>query len=220
MPSIGTQTKLSYNRKSKKFVSRRNKRMPFSKKQVKAIKKISELSSELKSKVITGNDASITQGSPYVVTLNSFGIAQGTDNDERIGEDIRIKDLWYKIHLYGGSAGLYSGGHCYSLTVLQHDGNEALTASSQISPLEFFPSGQDSEENYKILFHKVYTLNPSSVDNKYHSIKINGKKLRKVFFDDATTTVKRNSISIILKPLTSTVNRLEADWTGRLRWYD
>lgn len=219
MPSIGTQTAVTYNRKSKRFVNRK-KRMPFSKKQVKAIKKIAEHSSELKSKEVNGADVSITSPAPFAFTLNSFNLAEGDGDDERIGTKISVKDICYKFRVGPGSAGLSTLGHVYNINVIQHLGNETIGSSSQIGPLQFFQKANDTDEKYKILYHKTVTLQPSSQNNKFHNIKIKGKLLNQILFDVGTTTCQLNNVSLIVKPYTSVANELRLDYIARIRWYD
>lgn len=220
----GGKMTLLFKGKSKRVRGkfRKSRRLPFSKKQVKAIKKIAEHSSELKFKEdLNNNDASVTETAPTSHTLSSFSISQGTDNDERIGDKIKIKDLRYLLRVKPGSAGYdTTNGHIYRIRIIQFLSNDNPSSVSQLNPLEFNPPQEVADTTYKILYDRIFTLNPDDTNTKYHSIMIKGSRLQEIVFDDASTTVSQNNITFNVVPLTTTVDQLQTDLSVKIRYYD
>lgn len=213
-----------YQRKpSKQYRKRAPKKMmrPFSRKQVKAIVKLAQHSGELKQKSDSEVMTSLVETNPHLHDLGDFAIAQGTDNDERIGDKIRIKDLSYIVRLYPGSAGYdTTAGHQYRICVIQELDNGSFGTASFPNPGEFWPNAESADVRYKILFNKVYLLNPDDTNSKRHEFKIMGKKLRQVVFDDGVTTISQNNVKMAVIPLTTTANQLSVSTTARIRYYD
>ncbi len=74
---------------------------------------------ELKNKQDTELDASVTATAPFQHNMGDFALAQGVDNDERIGDKIRLRDYSIKIRVIPGSAGYNTtDGHLYRLSAI------------------------------------------------------------------------------------------------------
>lgn len=198
-----------------------SKRKPFSKKQVKAIVKIASKSTELKSKELSYTDSSITgSGGFYQRSLSEFTISQGPDNDERQGDKIRVKDMSCILRILPGSAGYdTTNGHDFRVLVYQELGINSI-ASSMPDPLSFFPRSEDVDSKYKVLYNKIYKLQPDDTNNIMCKINLSGKRLKDPVFDDAATTIHSNNIRVMVIPLTTTANQLQVVSKLRLRWYD
>lgn len=196
---------------------KRNSKMSFKKR----VQSIINLSTELKTKSDTEDDTSVVAATPFQHNINDFGIAQGVDNDERVGDKLRIKDYSLKIRVFPGSAGYNTTeGHTYRLTAIQKLGSAAFATADIPGPLDFWPNAESVDVKYKILFDKVFRLNPDVDNVKYYTIKLSGKRLQQIVFNDAASTVHKNDVVISLKPLTSTVNQLSLNCVARLRYYD
>lgn len=89
-------------RRLKKF---KLKGKPFTKKQVKAIKKIAEHTGELKVYDTSISSTSIVSGSLINLFSSSshYGIVQGDGQNERIGDELTIKDYNFKINFTSGT---------------------------------------------------------------------------------------------------------------------
>lgn len=196
------------------------KRLPFSKKQAKAIIKLSHKSQELKQKLDTETDASVTASAPFHHDIGDFALAEGTGQDERIGDNIKIKDLMFLIRVIPGSVGFNTTtGHTYRLFVYQNYDDSSILAVMP-GPLEFYPNPSIVNTSYKVLYNKVITLNPDNTNNKFHKIKIKGNMLKKVNFDIGASTITSNNVRCVLKPITDTANELQVVSSARIRYYD
>lgn len=209
-------------RKMRKRVVRKRARAPFSKRQAKAIIKLSKKSSELKMKEdLDNNDASFTATAPTTHNLSQLAIAQGTDNDERIGDKIKIKDLTYLLRIKPGSAGYdTTNGHVYRIYAVQYLGSNTPASLDGINALDFFPNAETADVKYKILHNRIYKINPDSQETKYHMVRLNGNKMKQIVFDDAATSVSQNNIKFNVVPLTTTVDQLQSDLSVKIRYYD
>lgn len=211
----------------RKFIKRtrrfkKKSKMPFTRRQAKAIKKLSVASSELKVKEdLANNLGSFTDSAPFQYSMNTMALAQGTDDDERIGDKIKVKNITYKLRIKPGSAGYNTtDGHMYRVCAVQTYDADAITAAVIPNPLENWPDYQTSNVKYKVLYNKVITLNPDVSNSKYHIINIQGKRLREIIFDNALTTLQTNHIDLFIKPLTTVNNQLQADYSVKLSYYD
>lgn len=221
MPYVKRSSKNKTSNKMYRKKYSNKKRMLFSKRQVKAIHKIAQNSGELKSKEdLSNNTSSITESSPLSYNLTTMALAQGDGSNERVGDKIRIKDIQYRIRVKPGSLGYdTTNGHVYRLLVIQGSNND-VGGVSNINPLEFFSTQQSNDSKYKILYNKIFRINPDSIETKFHIIKLEGHKFNQVIFDSGATTVSQNEIALRLTPLTTTALQLQADYSVRLRFYD
>lgn len=208
----------SYNKK---------KRMLFSKRQVKAIQKISQKSGELKKKELNFDSTGITLTSPLTASINGMAIAQGDGDDERIGDKLFIKDLDYKIQL---SAGLVDD--LVRVYIVQYDTDRTSYATSTNFPVgsgndsivSFMPDMDDTNGNkYKVLYDKVFKIGEkNNQENRLIKIHIPGQRLlnKYVEFDDTATTIIKGEIDCSVITNNTTATQIVANSIFRLRWYD
>lgn len=210
----------NFKKKPRKQMKRFPRR-PFSSKQVKAIVKLAQKSGELKQKSDIETMTSLVETNPHLHDLGDFAISQGTDNDERIGDKIKIKDLSYIVRLYPGSVGYdTSAGHQYRICCIQELDNGSFATASFPNPDEFWPNSETADVRYKLLYNKVVVLNPDVKNSMRHEFRISGNKLKQVVFDDALATISQNNVKMAVIPLSTTANQLSVTTNARIRYYD
>lgn len=218
MPNIGTQTRMSFKSRSRRVF--RKKKMPLTRAQARAVKKIASNSGELKEKQLTITTASVGSGLNFAIgtalTAN-FAIAQGTDDDERIGDSLRIKDLCYKFNLTAGS----TGGNTEPVRVVLYQCLDNVVTALLADTFSFWPNRQTADRSYKKLYDRiVYPIDGQNNESKFFDICIKGKKLVQVEFDDAATTISRGEIIMQIIPMNTGANVLKIEGLGRLRYHD
>lgn len=192
--------------------------MPLSRAQVKAVKKIAMTSSELKKKELVVAESSL--GSNFTVSIGglgtSFSLAQGTDEDERIGETIKVKDLQFNLHISPGS----TAGNQDPYRVIVYQLLDSNNSAIELDPFEFWPDS-NQDQKYKILYDKI-TNNTDNTnrESQFHRIRISGKSLKLVKFDDASTTCQEGQVAMTIVPLNTTANVLNKQVSARIRYYD
>ncbi len=203
--------------KNRRFRKRSMKKQSFSKR----VMSVVNTHTELKTKQDTEDLNNLVVAGPFIHDIGDFGIVQGLDNDEHIGDKIRIKDYSIKIRMLPGSSGYdTTDGHTYRITAIQELGNQALSSANIPGPLDFWPNAETADLKYKILFDKTFRLNPDVDNNKYHTLRISGKNLKEIVFDDGASTVSQNNVRIFVKPINSTANKLKLNSVARIRYYD
>lgn len=212
---------MPYGRKNKKKMSmrRRYSRRPFSRKQVKAIRKISEKSGELKCVKATTNDTSLTNTSGVQHSVIGT-ITQGDGQDaQRIGDKITVKDLQVRVSLKSGTANGLVRVYLYQV---KGDLANFGGALNDLYPQSFFPDMNDTNGNtYKILFDRVYKLAPDIAEDHFVKLNIKGSRLlRKVVeFDNDASTVIDGDIKLGIETDNTTATQMTADVDSRLRYY-
>lgn len=181
----------------------RKKRLPLSRNQVKAVRKIALQSQELKyidSSALQGS-TNIFSGTANIVSNFFDGIDQGDDNGNREGDSIQVKSFKLRFHAK------MDGTERALLRVLciQTRGQTApstLTGTSTApSPLEFLPKMDSEDEPYRVLYDKVLALNEDGSSGKYFTVDLAKKKgfIRKIQYENnATTTVNSGKVYVML----------------------
>ncbi len=166
-------------------------------------------------------DTSVTESAAHTLSLSSFAIAQGTDNDERLGDKIRVKDMNYLIKLFPGFAGIPATGLLARVKVLQYKDASEPSSVSDINPMEFYPGLQTAQTGYKILFDRVFKMTPDG-NNEMHYLKVrvDGKRLMHPQYNEGASTVQLRDVECVVTTDTATINQLSSEISGRIRWYD
>lgn len=210
--------KTRYNRKMYRKKNYRKKRMLFSRKQVKAISKIAQHSGELKfGDEQTATSASLIATSDFTDSLIP-AIAQGDALNERIGDDIILKDVRIRANVSAGTAsGLV---RCYVIQTFQDLANYS-GAFNDILPNDFMPTINDTGGNkYKVLYDRVVNLDSDSLSNYLFNITLKKFPMKKVSFDAGATTIQKGAINIFISTLNTTASQMTVDCNSRIRYYD
>lgn len=196
---------------------KRNRKQTSFKKKVLAIVNSKK---ELHSKVSAVNtDSSIVAGGSHARLSSNLQLAQGTDDDERLGDLVAFKDLTFMVGLQPGSAGL-GNGVMARVKVIQYLESELSSAVKETEPYEFYPTYQASDTKYRILFDKTFALSNNGRQAVYQSIRIAGNRMIPVEFDDGAITEAKGSIECSITTDTTTANELSGSISLRGRWYN
>lgn len=199
-----------------------NKKMPFSRKQAKAIKKLAEQSGELKSKVDSNSTSSLTSAAAFTHGLQDIIPAAGTGLDQRIGDQFTIKDIDYRISLASGTA-----NGLIRCVIYQQLGVE--TGEPSLGVAGFWPSldtGSGSsftdEGKYKVLMDKMYTLNSVSRPNLFirHKVKAKDLLVKAPQVNSAGTDFLKGKLQLQIYTSNATASQMVVSSNMRLRWYD
>lgn len=218
MPA-GKMVKFQAKRKSRGFYK---KKMPFNRRQVKAIKKLAESSGELKSL----DGAAITSASLISGTGVTFfntalsAIPQGDGEAQRIGDQLRIKDLHARFLVDAGTA---QGAVRVTIFQQLEDVLPAGVPTSTGSVQQFWPNIQTSLTKYQKLYDKVVYLDGNGKSSHLFDIKIPASKLmiKKWNYDSGATSltgggqIRGSIMTNNLTALQMTVNGVQ-----RIRYYD
>lgn len=205
--------KLLYKgRRGKKL--RYSKKLPFTKKQVKVIKKISQVSGESYREVHTGSSTNIFDNTPMSLQVIQ-GMSQGDDNGNRQGDEIIPKTL----QLRGYIKNTGSTDCNVRMIVIQYKNNNLLTNSLVPSPEEFYPDPDETDSRYKILYDRVYSLCRNSGQTcRFVKVNIPRKKLSKVKFEDGTNNINSGELYVYVQGDTDTItgSGIESKITSKL----
>lgn len=204
----------------KKYVRRRYRKRaaPFSKKQVAAIKKISNSQDELKEKTATASSSGIVSGTGFNNILASMRPAQGDDHNQRIGDMIRIRDVDIKCQVNCGTAN--GTVWAYAFQTLEDVGPSNM---DNLDPNDFLPTLQESNTRYKMLYSKKVNLDPDGKSNHLFEVHIPSSKLGKktVQFDaGAATVVGGGQIVFNVTTNNTSGSQIVVDCNDRCRYYD
>lgn len=201
----------------------RRSRFPLSKRQVKAVKKIAQGQKEIKEVTQDYTDSSVVAANANVVALNTLydNIAQGTDDDERIGDKIYIKDLSVNMTLNSGTAN--GNIRILAYQMLDDELDTAGLASFFTDINGYWPDFQTTNSKYKILMDKRLVLNAASQPNKSIQFRFPAKRLpvKQIQYDDATTTFNsRGLVRIHVLTDNATASQMTYAASARLRYTD
>lgn len=209
-----------FNRKTGKLVpvfKRKAKRgrMPFSRRQAKAIRSLVASSGEKHREVNAATNTNIFDNSPLSLSCIQ-SVSQGDGQGNRQGDEINPLSL--QLRGYCKTTGSKEAN--VRLIVVQYKTNALLTNSLVPSPEEFFPDPDETTSRYNVLLDRVYSLSPNGKD--IHFIKASIKKMAKVKFDEGATTVNSGEIYVYVQgdTATSTGQGIEAKITAKLLYAD
>lgn len=199
---------------------RKKRKSTFSKKQKSEIKKIAEKSGELKTKQMNDTDTSLIASSGFTgPNIQDLAIAQGLDDDERIGDMVQIQKVQWRLSINTGTA----SGLVRVFAIQNLDDVDPTGINHQSpSPIGFFPSLQTSIHRYQKLYDRTYSLDPSYKSNLLLNINVPGSKLRikKVQFDDASTNVVSGNVRIFVSTDNTDASQMTANCQMKVYWYD
>lgn len=198
----------------RRYRKRSNYKRPFSRKQVKAIRKIAEKSGELKSKQYNNTDNDLQ--STFNMNTGALSIAQGTDDDERIGDSIYLHKVQARFQV---NTLVSSTLRLFAFQCLEE---VAPSGVSTLKPNEFWPNIQVSGARYKVLYDRVINIDPDSKGSMLLKVDIPGKKLKikKIPFDEGAATMKNGQVLIYLTSTNTTASQITVDANLKAYWYD
>lgn len=203
-------------RKKRSYKPKRRKNLPFTKKQVKAVRKIAQTSNEVKYTDESFNSTNIYAGNGLQVNLSA--IPQGDGNSNREGDSVRPQSITLRAMLESSST-TPALIRCYAIQQLS---GTTPTSINAISPDNFFPTMDVADEPYKVLYDRVLSVNPNGGEKKLFRIKIPYNKLKKIHYEKGTSTTSYGDIKFYFVPdaSVSTGNGIEVDGNLRLRYTD
>lgn len=217
-------------KKNNKFMRRRKRsKLPFTKKQAKAIKKLASMSGEVKlveATDVLDKSVEITDGTPFVWSdIMPLGIAEGTGEEQRIGDEIMLQSYHMNFRFIGGAS---SEVDLRLIAVYFPDsdgsGFEALYTNDILS---FHPRKEQTDIRYKVLYDRLYNgvVMSGSVANDGKDLSTNHKlslkvKGLKVQYDSSATTINRGNIKFIILTDTNGFSASDIEAVGVLRWRD
>lgn len=168
-------------RKLKKFrISK-----PFTKQQVRTIKKITQSTGETKYFDNTQNYTSIINTTTSISDMFSWYIPQGDGEGERLGNKIFVKSVQVR--------GLLNMSSTNSLRflIVRFKDYSSLTTSQIFSDFNiglrgFYPRSVN-EYSYKVIMDKVITLDPDNVNQRY--VKWNFPINKTITYPDSSTSI-------------------------------
>lgn len=193
------------------------KRLPFSKKQVKAISKIANKSGERHRESNSASSTNIFDNTPLKLQVIQ-NLSQGDGQGNRQGDEIQPQSLM--VRGYVKATGSQQGN--VRLIAIQYKNDTQLTDAQVPSPEEFFPDPDETSSRYKVLFDRVYSLNPDGKECHFLKFKIAGRKMSKVKFDEGATTIRSGELYVYIQGDTdmSTGNNIEGKLTSKLLYAD
>lgn len=211
-----------YNKK----YARKNKmsrRMPFSKKQVKVIKKLALQTGEVKEISNSSTFSSIVKTSALTGVMNTT-IPQGDGEGQRIGDEITYKDIRFSCTFNSGTA----SGLLRVIAVQRLDnstnGNPFQGLSNPGDINNPYPTLEEAGGRYKIL--KVWNSSVSSAGKKdtmcVMNIPYKSLPIKKLTYDPTLSTLSTNAGVVYFVVLTNntTASQLTGSYEIRTRYYD
>lgn len=202
--------------KGKKVFKKNKGKLPFSKKQLQVIKKITHSTNELKTFTPSLiNDPSVVSGSTNSFTF-SLGIPQGDGEGTRDGDQLMIKDYQMNLNINSGTTkGLVR------VIVFENLGDSSLTLNSMTQVYSQYPTIQTSLGRYKVHMDKTYNINSSNVSSiliKKTFIPV----IKKINYVSGSTTLVNGGGQLQGFVLTdnSVITQMTFDCQTRVRFYD
>lgn len=194
------------------------RRALFSRSQMKAIRKIAAMSGELKTTNATAANSGIVSGSGQNMYVSTANIpAQGDGDDQRVGDQIRLKEVAFRSQVATGTAN--GSVRCY---VIQHL-DDAVATVNNLDPNDFFPNLQASGTKYKVLYDRLIALDPGHKEDHVFDVRIPASKLRikKLNMDTGATTLQGGGdISFHLTTNNTAATQITTDTNCRVKYYD
>ncbi len=194
----------------KKVSSRRFKKKPFSRKQVKAIKKIADNSGEVKFEDDSAVNTNLRDTSNNQHNLT--GVVQGDNQSERIGMKVKLQRLMIKASVVSTqprSLRMY-------VIYFPSDANVTLGELDDILPNEFYPRDTDLPR-YQILWDRCYSLDANKGFTIKKSIDLKG---RVQSYSDTTANAINGDLFVIYTTDNQTASAVSVDSHARLLYTD
>lgn len=200
----------------RKYRKRRKSSKSFAKKVMAVVNK----KQELKTKQSSGSDASLIATSGFVQEMNETAVAQGLDDDERVGDNLNLKYIHFKAAVSSGSAnGLV---RCFVIQDLENASPNGIGATLPL-PNDFFPNQQVANARYQILYDRTVEIDAANRPNYLFNIRIPASKLKikKIHYDDGATTLSGGgNVRLFMTTLNTTASQMTVDSNLKMAWYD
>ena len=194
---------------------RQNKR--FNKSQVKFIKNIVKADKELKHADSAVSDTSMVSTSASIASP-SMSRAQGDGEDQRVGDQLEIKDIHWRLQIDAGTA--QGSVRFYALQYLE---DTQPSGVGNLLPCDLFPTIQTSLSKYKILFDKMVHLDGNGKSNHVFNVRVKASQLpiKKINFDSGLTTLTGGGqITGYLTTNNTTASQMTMAGNVRFRYLD
>ncbi len=197
---------------------RKGSKKPFSKAQVKQIKKISETSGERKFIDQSESDTSIVASASFNMVIGMP--AQGLDNDDRIGDKIRLASIRFKGNLKLSASA--TEGATIRMLVLRVpstnvDGTAPIADFTGLKPNDFLPL--QTPYSYKVLKDFTINIGVGAINSKLVKISLMDKDV--VTFDGTgVNDISNHKYYFLGLTDHATINELSMLANTRLTYYD
>lgn len=213
---------MPYARKNKMYsrnYNKNKKRFPFSRKQVQAIQKLSQMSGELKEYTTSSSHSNIDNTAPDQVSFNETGILQGDGDNQRIGDSLRPKDYTLNISFNSGTT---SG--ILKVIVFQKLDDTTLNTLGMVNINDNLPTIQTAGGRYKVLRSVMTSVSSAGKKDSFLSIRIPSRsmKIKTLNYDTASGTLvsEEGVVRAIVLTNNSTASQLTSTFETRIRYYD
>lgn len=212
-----------YRGKSKKRFTKR-RRLPFSRNQTKAIRKIAQKSGEKKVFEMAEDTTAFSTVAKQLDIATDFRVAHGDDSNQRDGNSIRLSNLHWRVQLDSPS----TTSDVYQVLVVQFLEKEEPVGLTALKPHDLLPRLETAEYKYKVLYKRMIHINPgggSSNLSKYKvfDIKIPAKRLpiKTISYEDGDTLgslINSGNIKLYINNISNVSTSVVIN--GRLTYYD
>lgn len=198
---------------------RKKRRYPFSKKQVSAIKRISERTGELKSQIYQVAEASIVTANVNLIDP-LWTLSEAAGNYNRIGDEITVNHIYGLMQFNAGTA-----AGTVRVVGIQQLGDTALTSGvfNENIPAGLFVREEVADTRYQILLDRTFHLDPTVKQDHLLRFFIPGKKLKIkkwVYDSGASTKQERGYVLFYILTNNATASQITMDGNIRLSYYD
>lgn len=193
----------------RKFKRRRKRKMPI----VKLIKKVIQNQAEHKYNDQAGTQVSLVEPNPFLVNLANIG--EGTSNNNRIGNNIKVASIRIRYNLQ-----LLNSSSAYSVRVYVYQSLSDGTPQDLPNVTELWPPLEVSKINYRILYDRTHQMSLGVNENLYRDIRIKGKRIIDISFDGTSGGTNKGQIFIHFETDNVTADELSVGLFSRLYFTD
>lgn len=210
--------KMTWNKGLRKLaLKKRRRRLPFTKRQAKAIKKLAVSTTELKEYTTSFSDASVVQKNIQLFTYAN--IVQGDGDGERIGDEINVRDLDIRFSMKSGTASCV--GIIYIIEQLGDEDNFYTDFNTNFTDINtYLPNYQTAGERYKVHVARKFSINSVNMPDRQFRFKI--KPIIKKINYPATTGLPhdKGKLFMLIATNNSTATQITLEGNYRYRYYD
>lgn len=196
-------------RRRKRFKRRRKRRMPI----VKLIKKVIQSSAEHKYHDQAALTVSLLEPNPFIINLQN--IAEGTTNNQRVGNNIKIASVRIRYNIT-----LLNSSSSYNVRVYVVQSMADGTPQDLPNVLELWPPLEVSKINYRILYDRTHQVSLGINENLFRDIRISGKKFIMVNFDGTSGGTLKGAFNIHFETDNQAANELGVSFESRTYFTD
>lgn len=139
------------------------------------------------------SSAEITVNTPFEWSdLFNFAIAEGTGENERIGDELDLLSMNVSVLMDGST-------YFYRMVVVYFPDNDGVGWETGLTYGSFLPKKEDVDFRYKVLLDRNFDTNASTggTIKRSYKLKIPVKGLR-IQYDAGATTINRGAVRCIL----------------------